>query len=101
MLLPSSRQCVAILHPPPCTVSAYVTHGVFPNKSWQRFKPDLGGEFENGAASVVVLGMHRKPWLWMAESSISWAVKGLLMTSLLVTMAEGSRFKPTRPHLAS
>lgn len=69
MLLPSSRQFVAILHPPPCAVSAYVTHGVFPNKSWQRFKPDLGGEFRDGAA---VLGMHRKPWLWMAEGSTSW-----------------------------
>lgn len=29
-------------------VSAYVTHGVFPNKSWERFKHDNGGEDENG-----------------------------------------------------
>ena len=26
-------------------VSAYVTHGIFPNRSWERFKPDTKGIF--------------------------------------------------------
>ncbi|KAF0921021.1 hypothetical protein E2562_038224 [Oryza meyeriana var. granulata] len=26
-------------------VSAYVTHGIFPNKSWQKFQPDNGGMY--------------------------------------------------------
>ena len=26
-------------------ISAYVTHGIFPNRSWQRFKHDNGGIF--------------------------------------------------------
>jgi hypothetical protein len=30
-------------------VSAYVTHGVFPNYTWQRFKADKGGAQELGA----------------------------------------------------
>ncbi|KAL0297013.1 UNVERIFIED_CONTAM: Ribose-phosphate pyrophosphokinase, mitochondrial [Sesamum radiatum] len=29
-------------------ISAYVTHGIFPNKSWERFKHDKGGNPENG-----------------------------------------------------
>ncbi|XP_051149123.1 ribose-phosphate pyrophosphokinase 4 [Andrographis paniculata] len=29
-------------------ISAYVTHGIFPNDSWQRFKHDGGGTPENG-----------------------------------------------------
>ncbi|CAN4114252.1 unnamed protein product [Withania somnifera] len=29
-------------------ISAYVTHGIFPNKSWQRFNHDKGGSPENG-----------------------------------------------------
>ncbi|KNA12007.1 hypothetical protein SOVF_129880 [Spinacia oleracea] len=29
-------------------VSAYVTHGIFPNKSWERFKPDTAGCPEEG-----------------------------------------------------
>ncbi|KAA0034283.1 ribose-phosphate pyrophosphokinase 4-like [Cucumis melo var. makuwa] len=29
-------------------ISAYVTHGIFPNKSWQRFEHDNGGNPENG-----------------------------------------------------
>ncbi|KAI4328183.1 hypothetical protein L6164_020561 [Bauhinia variegata] len=29
-------------------ISAYVTHGIFPNKSWERFKPNNGGHPENG-----------------------------------------------------
>ncbi|KAG6398772.1 hypothetical protein SASPL_140242 [Salvia splendens] len=29
-------------------ISAYVTHGIFPNKSWQRFNHDKGGNPENG-----------------------------------------------------
>ncbi|XP_047964239.1 ribose-phosphate pyrophosphokinase 4 [Salvia hispanica] len=31
-------------------ISAYVTHGIFPNKSWQRFNHDKGGNPENGMA---------------------------------------------------
>ncbi|MCL7031883.1 hypothetical protein MKW94_011400 [Papaver nudicaule] len=29
-------------------ISAYVTHGIFPNRSWERFEPDTGGSPENG-----------------------------------------------------
>ncbi|KAK8643495.1 hypothetical protein V6N13_012790 [Hibiscus sabdariffa] len=29
-------------------ISAYVTHGIFPNRSWQRFEHDNGGHPENG-----------------------------------------------------
>ncbi|KAI3452688.1 hypothetical protein Pfo_009352 [Paulownia fortunei] len=29
-------------------ISAYVTHGIFPNKSWERFKHDEGGNPETG-----------------------------------------------------
>lgn len=29
-------------------VSAYVTHGIFPNQSWERFEHDQGGRPENG-----------------------------------------------------
>ncbi|GER56019.1 ribose-phosphate pyrophosphokinase [Striga asiatica] len=29
-------------------ISAYVTHGIFPNKSWERFKHDEGGNPESG-----------------------------------------------------
>ncbi|XVF85034.1 hypothetical protein PTKIN_Ptkin17bG0086300 [Pterospermum kingtungense] len=29
-------------------ISAYVTHGIFPNRSWQRFEHDSGGHPENG-----------------------------------------------------
>ncbi|KAL3511326.1 hypothetical protein ACH5RR_030727 [Cinchona calisaya] len=29
-------------------VSAYVTHGIFPNRSWERFDHDKGGNPENG-----------------------------------------------------
>ncbi|KAK4488811.1 hypothetical protein RD792_004601 [Penstemon davidsonii] len=29
-------------------ISAYVTHGIFPNKSWERFKHDNGGNPESG-----------------------------------------------------
>ncbi|GMI90194.1 phosphoribosyl pyrophosphate (PRPP) synthase 3 [Hibiscus trionum] len=29
-------------------ISAYVTHGIFPNRSWQRFEHDNGGRPENG-----------------------------------------------------
>ncbi|KAD2803974.1 hypothetical protein R6Q59_031812 [Mikania micrantha] len=29
-------------------VSAYVTHGVFPKRSWERFKHDTGGQPDNG-----------------------------------------------------
>ncbi|KAJ0037992.1 hypothetical protein Pint_22888 [Pistacia integerrima] len=29
-------------------ISAYVTHGIFPNRSWQRFEPDNGGNPELG-----------------------------------------------------
>ncbi|KAE8692318.1 Ribose-phosphate pyrophosphokinase 3 [Hibiscus syriacus] len=29
-------------------ISAYVTHGIFPNKSWRRFERDNGGHPENG-----------------------------------------------------
>ncbi|KAL2484508.1 Ribose-phosphate pyrophosphokinase 3 [Abeliophyllum distichum] len=29
-------------------ISAYVTHGIFPNSSWERFKHDKGGNPENG-----------------------------------------------------
>lgn len=29
-------------------ISAYVTHGIFPNKSWERFEHDNGGNPENG-----------------------------------------------------
>ncbi|XP_028113842.1 ribose-phosphate pyrophosphokinase 3, mitochondrial isoform X2 [Camellia sinensis] len=29
-------------------ISAYVTHGIFPNRSWERFKHDNGGCPENG-----------------------------------------------------
>ncbi|XVE85136.1 hypothetical protein DITRI_Ditri17bG0067800 [Diplodiscus trichospermus] len=29
-------------------ISAYVTHGIFPNRSWQRFQHDNGGHPENG-----------------------------------------------------
>ncbi|KAI4314374.1 hypothetical protein L6164_027288 [Bauhinia variegata] len=29
-------------------ISAYVTHGIFPSKSWERFKRDNGGHPENG-----------------------------------------------------
>ncbi|XAR48096.1 Ribose-phosphate diphosphokinase [Bertholletia excelsa] len=31
-------------------ISAYVTHGIFPNKSWARFKHDNGGRPEDGLA---------------------------------------------------
>ena len=26
-------------------VSAYVTHGIFPNNSWEKFQPDNGGKY--------------------------------------------------------
>ncbi|KAB1207859.1 Ribose-phosphate pyrophosphokinase 3, mitochondrial [Morella rubra] len=29
-------------------ISAYVTHGIFPNRSWERFEHDHGGNPENG-----------------------------------------------------
>ncbi|OVA20787.1 Phosphoribosyltransferase domain [Macleaya cordata] len=29
-------------------ISAYVTHGIFPNRSWERFQHDTGGSPENG-----------------------------------------------------
>ncbi|XP_074295838.1 ribose-phosphate pyrophosphokinase 3, mitochondrial-like [Silene latifolia] len=29
-------------------ISAYVTHGIFPNRSWERFKPDTTGSPEEG-----------------------------------------------------
>lgn len=29
-------------------ISAYVTHGIFPNRSWERFEHDNGGNPENG-----------------------------------------------------
>lgn len=29
-------------------ISAYVTHGIFPNRSWERFQHDNGGSPENG-----------------------------------------------------
>ncbi|KAF8390477.1 hypothetical protein HHK36_025003 [Tetracentron sinense] len=29
-------------------ISAYVTHGIFPNRSWERFQQDYGGSPENG-----------------------------------------------------
>ncbi|XP_074309913.1 ribose-phosphate pyrophosphokinase 3, mitochondrial-like [Silene latifolia] len=29
-------------------ISAYVTHGIFPNRSWERFKPDSAGRPEEG-----------------------------------------------------
>lgn len=29
-------------------ISAYVTHGIFPNSSWERFKQDTGGKPESG-----------------------------------------------------
>ncbi|KAJ4711033.1 Ribose-phosphate pyrophosphokinase 4 [Melia azedarach] len=31
-------------------ISAYVTHGIFPNRSWERFKQDNGGNPESGLA---------------------------------------------------
>lgn len=31
-------------------ISAYVTHGIFPNRSWQRFEHDNGGCAQNGLA---------------------------------------------------
>ncbi|CAI9092986.1 OLC1v1028379C4 [Oldenlandia corymbosa var. corymbosa] len=31
-------------------ISAYVTHGIFPNRSWERFDHDKGGDPENGMA---------------------------------------------------
>ncbi|GAB2280501.1 ribose phosphate diphosphokinase subunit prs3 [Dionaea muscipula] len=31
-------------------ISAYVTHGIFPNRSWERFKHDTGGIPEEGLA---------------------------------------------------
>ncbi|XP_057530808.1 ribose-phosphate pyrophosphokinase 3, mitochondrial [Amaranthus tricolor] len=31
-------------------ISAYVTHGIFPNRSWERFKPDTNGRPEEGMA---------------------------------------------------
>jgi len=26
-------------------VSAYATHGIFPNNSWEKFQPDNGGKY--------------------------------------------------------
>ncbi|XP_010251113.1 PREDICTED: ribose-phosphate pyrophosphokinase 4 isoform X1 [Nelumbo nucifera] len=31
-------------------ISAYVTHGIFPNRSWERFQHDSGGSPDNGLA---------------------------------------------------
>jgi hypothetical protein len=39
-------------------VSAYVTHGIFPNKSYEKFKPDNGGMYLSLASksfSIVAL----------------------------------------------
>lgn len=38
-------------------ISAYVTHGIFPNRSWQRFDHDNGGSPENGFT-----------YFWMTDS---------------------------------
>lgn len=38
-------------------ISAYVTHGIFPNRSWQRFDHDNGGSAENGFT-----------YFWMTDS---------------------------------
>nr|GMD19510.1 ribose-phosphate pyrophosphokinase 4-like [Ipomoea batatas] len=48
-------------------ISAYVTHGIFPNKSWQRFEHDKGGNPGNGMA-----------YFWITDSCPSTvrAVKG-------------------------
>ncbi|KAM7251773.1 hypothetical protein ACFE04_023656 [Oxalis oulophora] len=35
-------------------VSAYVTHGIFPNRSWERFKHDNGGHPEMGLANFWI-----------------------------------------------
>ncbi|EPS71839.1 ribose-phosphate pyrophosphokinase 3, mitochondrial, partial [Genlisea aurea] len=38
-------------------ISAYVTHGIFPNKSWERFNHDKGGNPEGGMS-----------YFWMTDS---------------------------------
>ncbi|KAE9454641.1 hypothetical protein RHGRI_033395 [Rhododendron griersonianum] len=38
-------------------ISAYVTHGIFPNRSWERFEHDNGGGPENGLT-----------YFWMTDS---------------------------------
>ncbi len=45
--------------PPKNTVSAYVTHGVFPRESWKKFKADAG----DGAAAA---GGFR--YFWLSDS---------------------------------
>ncbi len=37
---------------PACAVSAFVTHGVFPNFSWMKFKADSGGERGSAGAAI-------------------------------------------------
>ncbi|KAG2701936.1 hypothetical protein I3843_06G063600 [Carya illinoinensis] len=50
-------------------ISAYVTHGIFPNRSWERFEHDNGGNPENGltyfwitdSCSKTVTAVKNKP----------------------------------------
>lgn len=46
-------------HHRPLSVSAFVTHGVFPNASWKKFKADLG----EGASSS-----HGFRYFWISDS---------------------------------
>lgn len=41
---PQNTSCMVLLLLLPLSVSAYVTHGVFPKESWNKFKADNGGE---------------------------------------------------------
>ena len=34
-------------------ISAYVTHGIFPNRSWQRFEHDNGGTARTYTCSIL------------------------------------------------
>lgn len=45
-------------------VSAYVTHGVFPNRSWERFKHDNGGEDENSTSFLYSFNYHQAESNW-------------------------------------
>ncbi|XVF02522.1 hypothetical protein REPUB_Repub04eG0182600 [Reevesia pubescens] len=50
-------------------ISAYVTHGIFPNRSWQRFEHDNGGHPENGLAYFWITDSCpqtvKEIWIWM------------------------------------
>jgi hypothetical protein len=69
-------------------VSAYVTHGVFPKESWNKFKADNGGEGGTGSqgqcvgrgratgsvSAISIAHMHRGSVICWGKASRVWRI---------------------------